>query len=167
MRCPSCRESNTDRVIDSRMTEGGAVIRRRRLCEGCGRRFTTKERVEDELRLTVIKRDGSRVPYDRDKIINGVRHACYKLPIDDPAIDRLLDDVEEDIFQRHDREVTSEEIGAYVVRRLRNLDAVAYVRFMSVYRRYRSVDEFVEEIQIVRELAAVEIPEQGSLFDPA
>lgn len=165
MRCPACRESNKDKVIDSRMTEGGSVVRRRRECIACGRRFTTKERVEEELRLSVIKRDGSRVPFDRAKITGGVRYACYKLPIDDGTIDRLVDGVEGDIFERHEREVTTVDIGEYLIRRLRKLNAVAYVRFTAVFRQYRDVDEFIEEIQNVRDLAAVQIPDQASLFD--
>lgn len=147
------------------MTEGGGTVRRRRECLACGRRFTTKERVEDELRLTVIKRNGSRVPYDRQKVIRGVRQACYKLPIDDARIDSFVDEVEGDVFQRYDREVTSAQIGELLVRRLRDLHTVAYVRFMSVYRQYHDVAEFVEEIQNVKDLAAVEIPDQRSLFD--
>ena len=165
MRCPACRESNKDKVIDSRMTEGGGVVRRRRECLACSRRFTTKERVEEELRLTVIKRDGSRVPYNREKIIRGMHQACCKLPIDGQAIERLVDDVEGDIFERHSREVGTVDIGEYLIRRLRDLNAVAYVRFMAVFRQYRDVDEFIEEVQNVRELAAVQIPDQGSLFD--
>ncbi len=165
MRCPSCKKINKDKVIDSRTTEGGAVIRRRRQCLQCGRRFTTKERVEEELRLTVIKRDGSRVPYDRQKIIHGLRHACYKLPIDDTAIERMVDDVEEDIFEGHDREVTTQDIGEYLIRRLRDLHQVAYVRFMSVYRKYHDVAQFVEEIQTVKHLAATRMPDQRTLFD--
>ena len=165
MRCPSCRESLKDKVIDSRTTDGGAVIRRRRQCLVCGRRFTTKERVEGELRLTVIKHNGERVPYDRPKIIHGVRHACYKLPIEDTEIEQMVDRVEEDIFERHDREVGSDAIGECVVRRLRDLNAVAYVRFMSVFRSYHDVAEFVEEIQSVKELTAARIPDQGALFD--
>lgn len=165
MRCPSCKEANKDKVVDSRLTEGGAVIRRRRECLGCGRRFTTKERVEEELRLTVTKRDGSRVPYDRDKIAYGVRHACYKLPITDEDIDRLVGDVEGDIFAEHDREVPSEAIGEFLIVRLRELNPVAYVRFVSVYRKYSDVAEFVDEIRNVKDLAAKEMPDQGSLFD--
>lgn len=141
------------------------MIRRRRECLACGRRFTTKERVEEELRLVVTKRDGSTVPYERQKIIHGVRHACYKLPIDEAAIERLVDDVEGDVFQRHGREVSSVEIGEYLIRRLRALNTVAYVRFMSVYRQYHDVAEFIEEIQNVKDLAATQIPEQGALFD--
>jgi transcriptional repressor NrdR len=165
MRCPSCRESNKDRVIDSRMTEGGAVIRRRRVCAACGRRFTTKERVEEELRLTVVKRDESREPFERTKLMRGVRHACCKLPIDENAIERLVDTVEGDLFERFEREVTSVEIGEILLRRLRELNSVAYVRFAAVFRKYSDVDEFVDEIQTVREFVAFSDPQQASLFE--
>ncbi len=165
MRCPACRESNKDRVIDSRMTEGGGVVRRRRECLACGRRFTTKERVDEQVRLNVVKRDGTRVPYDREKIIRGVRQACYKLPVTDADVDRLIDDIEGDIFERHDREVGASFIGEYVVRRLRSLNAVAYVRFMAVFRQYRDVDEFIAEVKNVKDLEAVQSPDQQSLFD--
>ncbi len=165
MRCPTCKEIDQDRVIDSRLTEGGAVIRRRRQCESCGRRFTTKERLEEELRLMVEKRDGSRVPYDRSKIIHGIQHACYKLPVTEADIDGLVDDLESDIFQHHDREVSSEQIGEYLIRRLRDMNPVAYVRFMSVYRNYRDVDEFIEEVQNVRDYVVTHAPEQETLFD--
>ena len=166
MRCPSCKESDKDKVIDSRLTEGGNAIRRRRVCQACTRRFTTKERVEEELRLSVIKKDLSRVPYRRDKILGGVRLACYKLPITDEQIEELVDQVEGDLFRDHDREVTSRQIGEYVTRRLRALNPVAYVRFMSVYREFSDVAEFVEEIQHVKERAAIEMPNQQSLFTP-
>lgn len=164
MRCPACKELNEDKVIDSRMTDGGMAVRRRRVCQSCGRRFTTKERIESELRLTVIKRDGSRVPYRRDKIINGVRHACYKLGVDEADIDKLVDQVEGDIHREHEREVTSHEVGRYVAAQLRQLNPVAYVRFMSVFRNFQEVGEFVEEIQDVQVRAAVESPDQQTLF---
>ena len=151
-------------MIDSRLTEAGSAIRRRRVCQGCGRRFTTKERAEEELRMSVIKKDHSRVPYRRDKIVAGVHHACYKLPITDEQVDELVDQVESDLFRDYDREVTSLEIGNYVARRLRELNQVAYVRFMSVYREFNEVSEFAEEIQTVKELAAAEAPNQQSLF---
>ncbi len=165
MRCPGCKKANKDKVIDSRATERGSVIRRRRECLVCGRRFTTKERVEEEIRVSVVKRDGSREPYVRDKIIHGLRHACYKLPVTDEQINQLVGDVEEDIFRNHDREVTSEQIGEYLVDRLRQLSAVAYVRFVSVYRKYSDVEEFVDEVRNVTHLTETNMPEQGSLFD--
>jgi transcriptional repressor NrdR len=164
MRCPTCKELGKDKVIDSRLTESGSAVRRRRVCTSCGRRFTTKERAEEELRLTVVKKDHSRVPYRRDKILAGVRQACYKLAVTEEQMEALVDHVESDLFSEFDREVTSEEIGRYVTRRLRSLHPVAYVRFMSVYRNFHGVDEFIDEIRNVQEHAAAEIPDQQSLF---
>ncbi len=164
MLCPSCRDTN-NKVIDSRLTEGGAAIRRRRVCQICERRFTTKERVEAEVRIVVVKAGGQRVPYDRDKIVVGAERACYKLNITDGQVEHLADHVEEDLFQNHDREVSTEEIGRYVGRHLRKLNAVAYVRFMSVHRKFETVDEFVDEIRDVRAHAAQEDPHQQPLFD--
>lgn len=165
MRCPSCKELNRDKVIDSRMTDGGMAVRRRRVCQDCGRRFTTKERIETDLRLSVIKRDEARVPFRRDNIVRGVRHACYKLPITDEAIERLVDCVEEDIHRHHEREVTSEQIGRYVAGQLRQLNHIAYVRFMSVFQNFADVAEFIEEINDVTERAATEAPNQPTLFE--
>ncbi len=163
MLCPSCKK-NANKVIDSRVTEGGAAIRRRRMCVSCGRRFTTKERLEDELRLTVIKSSGHRVPYNRDNIVNGVASACVKLDVSDDDLKRLVDDVESDLFSRHEREVETSQIGRYVGDHLRRLSTVAYVRFMSVHRKYRTVDEFVDEIRDVRDSVVRDDPAQQSLF---
>ncbi|MCH8252877.1 MAG: transcriptional repressor NrdR [Planctomycetes bacterium] len=165
MRCPACKANNENRVIDSRMTEAGAAIRRRRSCMACGRRFTTKERIEEELRISVIKVDGRRQSYDREKIYGGVERACAKLAVSEAQIQELLDRVETRLFTNHDREASSEAIGRYVGAELRLLDPVAYVRFMSVHRKFKTVEEFVEAIREVRERAAEEIPAQGSLFD--
>jgi transcriptional repressor NrdR len=164
MRCPSCNEDD-NHVIDSRLTEGGRAIRRRRLCQVCGRRFTTKERIEDELRLTVIKAGGDRVPYNRDKILAGVERACYKLPVTDEQLQQLVDGVEEELLKNHDRDVATECIGRYVAERLRRLHPVAYIRFMSVHRKFSSVEQFIEEITEVRTRAAQESPHQQPLFD--
>lgn len=164
MLCPSCKEGD-NKVIDSRLTEAGTAIRRRRVCQACGRRFTTKERVEQELRLMVIKIGGQRVPYNRDNIFRGVERACSKLDISDGQLQKLVESVEGDLFSNHDREVTTEQIGAYVGRHLQHLHVVAYVRFMSVHRKYDTVDEFIEEISDVRERVAHESPAQQSLFD--
>jgi transcriptional repressor NrdR len=163
MLCPSCKD-NDNNVIDSRLSEGGKAIRRRRECRKCQRRFTTKERVEEELRLAVTKASGMRVPYRREKILHGIERACYKLDIGDPLIEQTVDRVEEDLFANHDREITSEQIGLYVGHHLRRLNQVAYVRFMSVYRKYLTVDEFVEEVTDVRVRVAEEDPAQQSLF---
>jgi len=163
MLCPSCRE-NSNKVIDSRLTEGGAAIRRRRVCLACHRRFTTKERVEQELRLTVVKASGLRVPYNRENVLRGAERACYKLDIPDEQLQQLVDRVEEDLFSNHEREVSTEDIGGYVSRHLRQLHQVAYVRFMSVYRKFRTVDEFVDEISEFRARIAEDSPAQQSLF---
>jgi len=164
MLCPACKSSD-NKVIDSRLTEGSRAIRRRRVCDDCGRRFTTKERVEEELRITVIKAGGQRVPYNRDNIQNGVERACTKLDLTDQQLQQLVDQVEEDIFAGHDREVRTEDIGRYVGRHLRKLHAVAYVRFMSVHRKYGTIDEFIDEISEVRQRAAEESPAQQTLFE--
>ncbi len=163
MLCPTCK-SNDSKVIDSRVTEAGQAIRRRRVCQVCERRFTTKERIEEELRLTVSKAGGRRVPYDRDKILGGIERACYKLECDENKLRQLVDRVEEDLFEHHDRHVTTEDIGRYVGQHLRRLHPVAYVRFMSVHRKYDSVEEFIDEIRDVQVQVAQDIPQQQSLF---
>ncbi|MHC5112161.1 MAG: transcriptional regulator NrdR [Planctomycetota bacterium] len=163
MLCPTCKKDN-NKVIDSRMTEGGHAIRRRRQCLDCERRFTTKERIEEELRLMAIKAGGQRVPYNREKVFAGVERACYKLDLSEEQLQQLVDRVEEDLAANHDREVHTEEIGRYVGNHLRRLHHVAYVRFMSVHRKYKSVDEFVEEISNVRRDSANDNPTQRSLF---
>ena len=111
MRCPFCKEVDRDKVIDSRLTEGGATVRRRRRCEACGKRFTTKERIEEEPRLSVIKKDGTRVPFARAKILAGLQKACYKRPISAAVCDQLAAEVEDQIVRGHDREVESKVIG--------------------------------------------------------
>ncbi len=163
MLCPACRDGN-NKVLDSRLTEGGSAIRRRRVCLACNRRFTTKERVDNELRLMVTKSSGQRVPYDRGKVLAGVERACYKLDISDDQLQVLVDHVEEDLFANHDRDVSTEMIGQYVGLHLARLHPVAYVRFMSVHRKYRSVEQFIEEIRDVRVRVAQDSPDQQSLF---
>lgn len=165
MLCPACGSEHKVKVIDSRLTDGGAAVRRRRMCTKCGRRFTTKERLETELRLSVSKRNGDRVPYDRDKIVRGVLHACYKLDIDDDAIEHLVDLVEGDMQRNHERAITSEQVGWYVAAQLRALNHIAYVRFMSVFRKFADVAEFIDEINHVTEHAATESPDQQNLFE--
>ena len=164
MLCPSCKASE-NKVIDSRLTEGRAAIRRRRVCLVCNRRFTTKERLEQELRLTVMKANGRRVPYNRANILNGVERACYKLDISEEQMQQVADAVEEDLFANHERQVGTDQIGLYVGSYLRRLNQVAYVRFMSVYRKYRTIDEFVDEISDVRVRVSHDSPNQQSLFD--
>jgi transcriptional repressor NrdR len=164
MLCPSCKSSD-NKVIDSRVTESGSAIRRRRVCLGCNRRFTTKERLEDEVRLSVIKANGQRVPYNRENILGGVARACTKLDIAEQQLQELVDRVEEEVFAHHDREIKTEDIGRYVGVHLRKLHPVAYVRFMSVHRKYATIDAFIEEISDVRQLEAQEMPTQQSLFE--
>ena len=149
MRCPFCN-SEKDKVIDSRASEAGKVIRRRRQCTQCSRRFTTYERVEDTSRLTVIKRDGRRVPYDRDHILTGLQKACYKRPIEAALLDHLVDEVDKEIFKVADREIPSIDIGQRVAQKLRNVDQVAYVRFASVYHKFSDVGEFVDEVRSIQ-----------------
>jgi len=165
MQCPFCGQDK-DRVIDSRSSEGGRVVRRRRQCEACKRRFTTYERVEDAVRLTVIKKDGSRQPYDRQKVIAGLEQACYKRPITDEQIRAVLEATEEDIFREFEKDVPSAFIGDTVGGHLRSLDKIAYIRFASVYRQFADVGELIEEARGVEETPALG-PEQKDLFEAA
>ena len=148
MKCPLCGEPDT-RVIDSRPTEDNSSIRRRRQCEHCGKRFTTYEKVET-LPLMVIKRDNTRAPYDRTKIEGGVLLACHKRPVSAPTISKLVDNVETKVFANGEREVSTKEIGQYVMEELLKIDEVAYVRFASVYRSFTDVDTFLAEIDTLK-----------------
>ncbi len=163
MRCPFCN-SEKDKVIDSRASEAGKVIRRRRQCIQCNRRFTTYERVEDTSRLTVIKRDGRRVPYDRDHILTGLQKACYKRAIEAAVLDKLVDEVDKEIFKVADREIASIDIGQRVIQKLQKVDQVAYVRFASVYHKFSDVGEFVDEVRSIRS-AVPEVKAQQKLFE--
>jgi len=165
MQCPYCKEQRNDKVIDSRATEGGTVIRRRRECLACGRRYTTYERVEETGKLWVIKRDGSRVPYDRDKVLGGLQRACWKRPISLEDLQKLVDELEEEIFRNFDREVRSAYIGNAVAQRLRRLDKVAYLRFASLYHKFEQVDDFIEEARNIIEHDQREAPGQQDLFN--
>ncbi|MFO0830965.1 MAG: transcriptional regulator NrdR [Phycisphaerales bacterium] len=140
MQCPFCNADN-DKVIDSRSSEGGKVIRRRRECVACHRRFTTYERVEQTARLMVIKKDGRRVPFDRENVLRGVQAACGKRKVTAEAQQHLVDELEEELHRDFEREVAAEVVGQRVMARLRDLDEVAYVRFASEYMKFRSVDE--------------------------
>ncbi|MBN1492355.1 MAG: transcriptional repressor NrdR [Phycisphaerae bacterium] len=164
MRCPFCKELGSDRVIDSRLSDAGASIRRRRECESCGRRFTTKERIETGARVLVVKKDGTRVPYDRGKLIAGLQKACYKRTVSEADLEKLAEKVEDTIFQRFDREVSSQFVGEQAARLLRDLDQIAYVRFASVYRQFQDLGDFVEEVEDVRHRAETESPDQQTLF---
>ena len=147
MQCPFCTSADS-RVIDTRSAEGG--IRRRRECEECGRRFTTYERVAP-LRLMVIKQDGRREAFDRDKIVRGIQIACAKRPVDTEAIEELVSGIESELYHRGSREVTSREIGEMVMHNLRRLDEVAYIRFATIYRRFADVEDLADEIESLLE----------------
>lgn len=145
MKCPYCGEDNT-RVIDSRPAEENNSIRRRRHCDVCGRRFTTYEKVET-IPLMVIKKDNNREAYDRSKIESGIMRACHKRPVSASDISAAVDHIEAKIFAMEDKEVRSNEIGELVMKQLKELDEVAYVRFASVYREFRDVNTFLEELE--------------------
>ncbi len=163
MRCPSC-DSSRNKVIDSRATDAGESIRRRRQCLDCDRRFTTREYVEQKNRLVVIKKDGTRVPYNRLKIQSGLEKACYKRPVSDEILQKLIDDVEESMARQYEREVQAIEIGRAVADRLKRVDQVAYVRFASVYKQFRDLDDFLEEVRDVMENQGDDPANQDTLF---
>ena len=144
MKCPFCSHENT-RVIDSRPAEDNNSIRRRRVCDECGKRFTTYEKIET-IPLIIIKKDNNREAYDRAKIEAGVLRACHKRPVSAQQITTLVDEVENEIFNREEREIPSGTIGELVMNKLKDLDAVAYVRFASVYREFKDVNTFMEEL---------------------
>ena len=145
MRCPFCNKDNT-KVIDSRPVEDTNSIRRRRMCESCGKRFTTYEKVET-IPLSVIKKDQTREQYDRAKIQDGILRACYKRPIPVEKIEAMMDSIEAAIFNTEDKEISSTRIGEIVMEHLKDLDAVAYVRFASVYREFKDVSTFLDELK--------------------
>ena len=145
MRCPFCKE-NRDKVVDSRSSDAGRIIRRRRQCLACRRRFTTYEKIGESFRLSVVKKDQSRVPYDREKVIAGLKKACYKRPVSVEQVQEIADKVEEDIFRNFDKEVSSAFIGEKVMLHLRSVDNVAYIRFASVYREFEDAGELIEEV---------------------
>ncbi|HEV3023147.1 MAG TPA: transcriptional regulator NrdR [Pirellulales bacterium] len=145
MKCPYCRADN-DRVYDSRASEDNFAIRRRRECLACKRRYTTYERIE-EMGLKVIKKDGTRDPFEREKIKRGLEKACWKRPVSDEQIEAVVSAVEADVFTHFDAEVESEYLGELLMKHLRQLDEVAYVRFASVYRKFQDVRDFVEELE--------------------
>jgi len=144
MKCPFCGGLD-NKVTDSRLSQGDEVIRRRRECEGCGRRFTTYERLELVLPM-VVKKDGRREAFDRLKVMAGLRRACEKRPVGTEALDALVDQIERALVESGDKEVDSSVVGEQVMRRLRELDQVAYVRFASVYRSFKDIHEFMDEL---------------------
>jgi len=145
MRCPKCNFDET-KVLDSRQTDDGFKIRRRRECTSCGQRFTTYEKVE-EMQLLVIKRDGNRQGYNRDKIINGLIRACEKRPISLSQIENIAENVEKQLYNNFQTEVSTEQIGEIVMNELKNIDDVAYVRFASVYKQFKDINTFMEELK--------------------
>ncbi len=149
MRCPFCKRNN-DRVIDSRSSADGYSIRRRRECLACGRRFTTYERME-ETPLRVVKKEGARVPFDRNKILQGLLKACEKRPVALEELEEITSRIERRLSEEFDREVESRTIGQMVMEELKRLDQVAYVRFASVYREFKDISQFLEELQPMME----------------
>jgi len=145
MRCPFCKRDDS-KVLDSRESAEGTVTRRRRECLGCRKRFTTYERVE-ELMPLVVKKDGRREPYDREKLISGLQKAVEKRPVSMDQLEALVAEVEARVLERGEKEVPSSLLGEEVMRRLRTLDQVAYVRFASVYRSFRDIEEFMDELK--------------------
>jgi len=148
MRCPFCSHPE-DKVLDSRPTDEGSAIRRRRECAACGKRFTTYEKVEG-LPLVVIKKDQSRQPFDGEKLLSRLLRACVKRPIPIKQLEALVDEIENTILSDMKREITSKQIGDMVLERLKEIDEVAYVRFASVYRAFDSVDSFLEELEEIK-----------------
>jgi transcriptional repressor NrdR len=147
MYCPSCGYKDTG-VVDSRINSDGTSIRRRRKCPKCEERFTTYEYIE-QVPLMVVKRDGRRQTFDRTRILNGLMKACEKRPVSIEQIESVVDDIEHSIRKKYDREVESKDIGELIMNRLTTLDEVAYVRFASVYRQFRDVNQFMDELQTI------------------
>lgn len=148
MQCPYCGHAET-KVLDSRDAEDVEVTRRRRECEKCGKRFTTFERVE-MIDLTVLKKDGSKEAFSREKVLEGVRKACWKRPVKEDQVEDFVDKVERELRKREGTEVSSKAIGELVLKRLRKLDEVAYIRFASIYRSFTDLDSFVKEVKEIQ-----------------
>lgn len=161
MRCPFCKEDN-DKVIDSRSSEGGRIIRRRRECLGCSRRFTTYEKIGESFKLNVIKKDGTRVPYDRDKLTAGLQKACYKRPVPAEKIQEIADHIEEEVFRNFDKEVSAMFVGEQAMRFLRKVDKVSYIRFASVYRDFNDAGDLLDEVR--QAISEPDSPDQPNLF---
>ncbi len=147
MQCPYCGNL-TEKVVDSREGKDGEVIRRRRECLQCHRRFTTYERIE-EIHFMVVKKDGRREPFDRHKTLSGLRRATEKRPVSTAQLEAIVDEIEGRLAETPDREIASSEIGEMIMQRLHDLDEVAYVRFASVYRQFKDVHQFVEEVKVL------------------
>lgn len=145
MKCPFCQDDN-DRVIDTRASQDGSAVRRRRECLACKRRYTTYERIEATT-VKIVKKDGAREPFDHSKIKRGLEKACWKRPVSDAALEAIIAAVENDVETNFESEVDSSHVGRLVMQRLRELDEVAYVRFASVYRQFKDVHDFVTELK--------------------
>lgn len=148
MKCPYCNSDN-DKVVDSRSSHEGTVVRRRRECTTCTKRYTTYERIE-EIPLKVIKKDNRREDFDRQKLMAGILKACEKRPVSIEQIEIVVDSIEKELESSHDREVASKEIGELMMRKLKELDDIAYVRFASVYRQFKDIDQFMREVQTLK-----------------
>jgi len=144
MKCPFCGHLE-DKVVDSRLSTDGEAIRRRRECESCARRFTSYERVE-EIMPMVVKKDGRREPFDRQKVLSGLKKACEKRPISVDTLEAVADDIEKKLLEGADKEISTSAVGGEIMKRLQDLDKVAYVRFASVYREFKDINEFVREL---------------------
>jgi transcriptional repressor NrdR len=144
MKCPYCSNLDT-RVIDSRLTDSDGSVRRRRLCEKCGKRFTTYEKFENQP-IAVIKKDNTRQPFDRNKILSGLIRACIKRNISTAVLDEIVDDIETEIKNMPSNEISSKEIGNLALKRLKDLDKVAYIRFASVYKQFDDIKQFTNEL---------------------
>jgi len=163
MICPFCK-ADDDSVIDSREADGGAAVRRRRECNQCKRRFTTYERVERTERLTVIKRDGSRVPFNGENILRGVIAACGKRPIAAEQKEALVRTLEDELYRDFEKEVPSAEIGRRVAARLRALDDIAYIRFASEHQDFRTIEDIAAEVKAVQD-SPRDVKDQRQLFE--
>ena len=162
MICPYCEKDN-DRVIDSRAAEGGVVVRRRRECLDCNKRYTTYERVEKTARLMVVKKDGSRVPFDRQNVLKGLQAACGKRPVPEETKMGIAQAVDEVVHRAFDREVPAREIGRHVALRLREVDEIAYIRYASEYHEFRNLDDLAAEVSDLRARTR-NLPNQQPLF---
>jgi transcriptional repressor NrdR len=160
--CPYCAADN-DKVIDSRASDGGLVVRRRRECLACGKRFTTYERVEKTSRLAVVKKDGRREGFDPHKILASLQAACGKRPVSEETKARLVQEVEDEVHREFDREVPSSEVGKRVAAKLRNVDQIAYIRYASEYYDFRTLDDFSQELTVLKS-RPIDLPNQEKLF---
>ena len=147
MKCPFCGHLD-DKVVDSRESKEGNAIRRRRECAGCGRRFTSYERI-DQIPFMVVKKDGTRERFERQKVITGILKACEKRPVSASALEAVADRIEATLQDRPEKEISAEEVGGLVMEELKDLDKVAYVRFASVYRHFRDIGEFMDELKLL------------------